>query len=75
MSLEKSVKELNDKLAEADAEVARLRIINEKISLAGTPAATNDPRPISPPADAPKLSQNPQPPTQTPSPAASESGY
>ncbi|KAH9858250.1 hypothetical protein C2E23DRAFT_718615 [Lenzites betulinus] len=82
--LEKTTRQLQQRLAALDAEVTRLRSLNEKISLgtsnSPSPGANMDTRPLSPPPEgSPQQSGQNQPSQDTPaaesSPSASESGY
>ncbi|THH19673.1 hypothetical protein EW146_g1538 [Bondarzewia mesenterica] len=82
VSLEKTNRQLQDRLAAVEAEVMRLRSLNEKISL-GTPSPMSmgaDMRPLSPPPEtsAPGHSltsvSGQQPPHEDSSPSPSEGG-
>ncbi|KAI0778635.1 hypothetical protein BD413DRAFT_465905 [Trametes elegans] len=90
-SLEKQNRQLQQRLASLDAEVSRLRALNEKISLGASntpsPGQVNmETRPLSPPPEGtPQQQQQTQhglasvagqdPPVAESSPSASESGY
>ncbi|KAF8640414.1 hypothetical protein AX17_000080 [Amanita inopinata Kibby_2008] len=84
VALEKSNKELRERLASLEQEMQRLRTINEKISLTAAEATSPsvfDGRPLSPPPDVPHPSHSltsvkgQQPPLEDSSPSASENGY
>ncbi|TCD70113.1 hypothetical protein EIP91_004842 [Steccherinum ochraceum] len=87
-NLEKTNRHLQSRLAAIEAEVVRLRAINEKISLGVGGGSTSSPspsqvnmdsRPLSPPPEGPQSSQlasvaGQEPPVEESSPSASESG-
>ncbi|KAI0639854.1 hypothetical protein C8Q77DRAFT_1152795 [Trametes polyzona] len=84
-SLEKTNRQLQQRLAALEAEVARLRSLNEKISLGvnntPSPGQVNmETRPLSPPPEGTQQQSQQQtasqdPPVAESSPSASESGY
>ncbi|RDB29343.1 hypothetical protein Hypma_015976 [Hypsizygus marmoreus] len=85
-ALEKANKEMQARLNELEAEMQRLRAINEKISLGSTETPSPgmfDARPLSPPPDAPPAPtthslasvRGQEPPSADSSPSASENGY
>ena len=86
MHLEKSNQEMQQRLAQAEMEVQRLRALNEKISLSGPKSSTNHPldqRSLSTtPDNGSSLSRhnltaigNQNPPREDSSPSASEQDY
>ncbi|OCH90052.1 hypothetical protein OBBRIDRAFT_731498 [Obba rivulosa] len=88
VSLEKTNRQLQQRLATLEQEVQRLRSLNEKISLGvgGTPSPDQvnmDARPLSPPPEGSQVSQQHQlasvagqePPREESSPSASEGGF
>ncbi|KAH8094613.1 hypothetical protein BXZ70DRAFT_348846 [Cristinia sonorae] len=84
-SLEKTNRQLQQRLAALEQDVIRLRAINEKISLSvGAPTNSPSPsqvnmdsRPLSPPPEGSQLTSvaGQEPPHEDSSPSASESGY
>ncbi len=88
VSLEKTNRQLQARLAQLEGEVTRLRSLNEKISLgvSSTPSpgaqVNMDSRPLSPPPEGSQSTQGPQhelatveQPGADSSPSASESGF
>jgi len=83
-ALEKANKEMMARLAELEAEMARLRAVNEKISLGSTETPSPgmfDAKQLSPPPDGStathslKSVRGQEPPSEHSSPSASENGY
>ena len=81
VSLEKTNRQLQQRLQAVEAEVVRLRAINEKISLGvtnGSPSPGHisvDSRPLSPPPEGSQQMTGTEPPIEQSSPSASEDNY
>lgn len=83
-ALEKANKDMMARLAELEAEMARLRAVNEKISLGSTETPSPgmfDAKPLSPQTDGSTATHSlnsvrgQEPPSEDSSPSASENGY